>query len=175
MKRLVLLGEGHGEVSALPALVGRLLREKDTRDTLFVDHEVIREPNPVKWDKQAASPDYSKWVSRVTLAARRRSVLSCGLRLALLRGHRRPVHDRCRCRGRRGQDLLPGGGICLRRIRDLDHRRDRVPRRQEIQGWAARAIAQPQVPPWRTRIPWQEVARTKLSGLSANPGPNLAY
>jgi ketosteroid isomerase-like protein len=74
MKRLVLLGEGHGEVSALPALVGRLLREKDTRDTLFVDHDVIREPNPVKWDKQAASPDYSKWVSRVTLAARRRDV-----------------------------------------------------------------------------------------------------
>jgi hypothetical protein len=74
MKRLVLLGEGYGEVSALPVLVGRLLREKDTRDTLFVDHDVIREPNPVKWDKQAARPDYSKWVSRITLAARRRDV-----------------------------------------------------------------------------------------------------
>lgn len=72
MKRLVLVGEGYGEVSALPILVGRLLWEKDAGDTLFVDHDVIREPNPVKWDKQAARPDYSKWVSRVTLAARRR-------------------------------------------------------------------------------------------------------
>jgi hypothetical protein len=72
MKRLVLVGEGYGEVSALPALVGRLLREKDTGETLFVDHDVIREPNPVKWDKQEARADYSKWVSRVTLAARRR-------------------------------------------------------------------------------------------------------
>jgi hypothetical protein len=72
MKRLVLVGEGYGEVSALPILVGRLLREKDAGDTFFADHDVIREPNPVKWDKRAARPDYSKWVSRVTLAARRR-------------------------------------------------------------------------------------------------------
>ena len=48
MKRLVLVGEGYGEVSALPILVGRLLREKDAGDTLFADHDVIREPNPVK-------------------------------------------------------------------------------------------------------------------------------
>jgi hypothetical protein len=72
MKRLVLVGEGYGEVSALPILVDRLRREKDTGATLFVDPDVIREPNPVKWNKQAARPDYSKWVSRVTLAARRR-------------------------------------------------------------------------------------------------------
>ena len=74
MKRLVLVGEGHGEVSALPALVGKLLEEKDSRHTLFVDHEVVRKSNPVKWDKQAARPDYSKWISYVTLAARRREV-----------------------------------------------------------------------------------------------------
>jgi hypothetical protein len=74
MKRLVLLGEGHGEVSALPVLVDRLRREKDPRNTLFVDHDVIRGPNPVKWDKQAARPDYRKWVSRITLAARWRDV-----------------------------------------------------------------------------------------------------
>jgi hypothetical protein len=74
MKRLVLLGEGHGEDSALPVLVRKLLQEKDTHRTLFVDRNVIREPNPVKWDKQAASPDFSKWVARVTLAARRGEV-----------------------------------------------------------------------------------------------------
>ena len=74
MKRLVLLGEGHGEVSALPVLVDRLRREKDPHNALFVDHDVIRGPNPVKWDKQTACPDYSKWVSRITLAARRRDV-----------------------------------------------------------------------------------------------------
>jgi hypothetical protein len=74
MKRLVLVGEGYGEVSALPVLVRRLLQEKDTRHTLFVDHEVIRGPYPVKWDKQAAILNYSKWVSRVALAAQRGEV-----------------------------------------------------------------------------------------------------
>ncbi len=71
MKHLVLLGEGHGELSALPVLVGKLLREKDAAGVLFVDRDVIRGPNQVKWDKQAARPDYSKWLPRLTLATRR--------------------------------------------------------------------------------------------------------
>ena len=120
MKRLVLVGEGYGEVSALPVLVRRLLQEKDAGDTLFVDHDVIREPSPVRWDKQAASPDYSKWVSRVTLAARRRDAggvlaiydgdaptFPAGSGSRLLCGHRRPVHDRCRWRRGRGQGSSP--------------------------------------------------------------------
>ena len=74
MKRLVVVGEGHGEGSALPVLVRKLLQEKDTYHTLFVDRNVIREPNPVKWNKLAARPDYSKWIARVTLAARRGEV-----------------------------------------------------------------------------------------------------
>jgi len=72
MKRLVLLGEGHGEVSALPVLIGKLLHEKDTHRVFFVDREVIREPTPVRWNKRNKSGDFSKWISRVALAARRR-------------------------------------------------------------------------------------------------------
>jgi len=71
MKRLVLLGEGHGDVAALPVLVRKFLREKGKEDRFFVDREVIRESSPVKWDKEAASPDCTKWISRVTLASRR--------------------------------------------------------------------------------------------------------
>src|ERR1039458_1403298 len=74
MKRLVVVGEGHGEDFALPVLVRKLLQEKDTHHTLFVDRNVIRGPNPVKWDKPAARPDYSKCVARITVAARRGEV-----------------------------------------------------------------------------------------------------
>lgn len=76
MKRLVLLGEGHGEVSALPVLIGKLLQEKDAGDLLYLDRDVIRtSPSRlVKWDKPKNEPDYSQWISRVALAARRRDV-----------------------------------------------------------------------------------------------------
>jgi hypothetical protein len=37
MKRLVLLGEGHGEVSALPVLARKILREKDTEQWIVDD------------------------------------------------------------------------------------------------------------------------------------------
>jgi hypothetical protein len=71
MKRLVLVGEGQGDVAALPVLVRRLLREKESGGEVFVDHDVIRESSPVRWNKQAARPDYTKWISRVTIASRR--------------------------------------------------------------------------------------------------------
>jgi len=76
MKRLVLLGEGHGEVSALPILVTKLLREKSGSDPLHLDREVIRtNPNRlVKWDKANKQPDFSECVAKVTLAARRPKV-----------------------------------------------------------------------------------------------------
>jgi len=76
MKRLVLLGEGHGEVSALPILIARLLQEKAAGDSLYLDRDVIRTGSSrlVKWDKSKSQPDYSQWVSRVALAARRREV-----------------------------------------------------------------------------------------------------
>lgn len=76
MKRLVLLGEGHGEVAALPVLVKRLLQEKDAGSLLYVDREVVR-TNPsqlVRWNKPHQEPNYAQWISRVTLAARRRDV-----------------------------------------------------------------------------------------------------
>ena len=72
MKRLVLLGEGHGETAALPILVRKILQDR---------HEVIRLPlyDPVlrskpaqlvKWDKEKSRADYQKWIERVALAAR---------------------------------------------------------------------------------------------------------
>jgi hypothetical protein len=76
MKRLVLLGEGHGEVTALPILIRKLLRGKNAHDLLYLDGDVIR-TNPsqlVKWNKPKNEPDYSQWISRITLAARRRDV-----------------------------------------------------------------------------------------------------
>lgn len=76
MKRLVLLGEGHGEVSALPILISRLLKEKNAGDVLNLDWDIIRDrpTNMVKWDKTKQQPDFSKWVERIELAARRREV-----------------------------------------------------------------------------------------------------
>ena len=76
MKRLVLLGEGHGEVSALPVLIAKLLQEKGTGSSLYLDRDVIRTgpARLVKWDKAKKQPDYTQWVARVSLAARRRDV-----------------------------------------------------------------------------------------------------
>jgi hypothetical protein len=71
MKRLVLLGEGQGDEAALPVLVRKLLREKDNAARFFVDREVIRESNPVKWNKGEGRPNYAKWLSRITIALRR--------------------------------------------------------------------------------------------------------
>jgi hypothetical protein len=74
MKRLVLLGEGHGELDALPVLVRRLLQEKGTESSLYVDEKVIRtSPSQlVKWNKAEKKPDLSEWTNRILLAARRR-------------------------------------------------------------------------------------------------------
>ncbi len=76
MKRLVLLGEGHGEVAALPLLIKRLLEGKGAADQLYVDVGIIRTAASglVKWDKAGNRADYSTWRSRVALAGRRRDV-----------------------------------------------------------------------------------------------------
>ena len=66
MKRLVLVGEGHGEVPALPILVAKLLEEADPDQAFYPDREVIR------GDRANNRPDFSRWIARVTLAARRR-------------------------------------------------------------------------------------------------------
>ena len=49
MKRLVILGEGHGEVSALPVLARKILLEKDAERRLLVDDEIIRATIPPAW------------------------------------------------------------------------------------------------------------------------------
>lgn len=76
MKRLVLLGEGHGDVAALPILVRRLLQEKDKAHLLHVDHDVIRfgSSRVMRWDKGRKQPDYTEWIKGVTVAARRRNI-----------------------------------------------------------------------------------------------------
>lgn len=73
MKRLVLLGEGDGEVLALPILVRRILNEKAAWDTLSLDDHVIRSPASqlVKYSKQDRREDWSSWTARVKLAGRR--------------------------------------------------------------------------------------------------------
>src|SRR5678816_4489188 len=74
MTSLVLLGEGHGEVSALPVLIGKLLREKNVSTLLPLDKDVIRTHSPsglVKWNKAKNEPDFGEWIRRVTYAARK--------------------------------------------------------------------------------------------------------
>jgi hypothetical protein len=76
MKRLVVLGEGHGEVPALPILLQRILKEKNDRGSLYLDKDVIRTRSSrlARWDKGKQQPDYSSWVARVELAASRREI-----------------------------------------------------------------------------------------------------
>jgi hypothetical protein len=76
MKRLVLLGEGHGELSALPVLVKKVLAEKDLKQLLYVDKDVIRiKPcDLVKWDKLKQCEDPREWLRALTIASRRRDV-----------------------------------------------------------------------------------------------------
>src|ERR1017187_3701476 len=77
MKRLVILGEGHGETSALPVLSRRILKEKDSEQRLFVDEDIIRTHNPlglVKWNKQQGQADYEKWLWYIRIATRRSNV-----------------------------------------------------------------------------------------------------
>lgn len=74
MKRLVLLGEGHGEAGALPVLTHKLLREKEASQSLFVDGNLIRTGGVsglVKWDREKKQTDYSRWRDRIRLAALR--------------------------------------------------------------------------------------------------------
>lgn len=74
MKRLVILGEGHGEVSALPVLARRILHDKDVEKRLFVDDDIIRAHNPsglVKWNKELDRLDCEEWFKRIRIAARR--------------------------------------------------------------------------------------------------------
>ena len=70
---MVLLGEGHGEVSALPILVQKLLKEKEATRRLPLDKNVIRfgASRVFRWRRAERRPDFSEWVNGVTLAGRR--------------------------------------------------------------------------------------------------------
>ncbi len=72
MKRLVLLGEGEGEVAALPVLVRKILLGKGAAPLSLGDH-VVRARNAsglVKWNKQKDQADYADWIHYVRIAAR---------------------------------------------------------------------------------------------------------
>jgi hypothetical protein len=72
MKRLVLLGEGRGDIAALPVLARKLLQEKDPDRDFFVDDDIVRAGGAaglVRWDKEKNQADCCRWVSRVQVAA----------------------------------------------------------------------------------------------------------
>jgi hypothetical protein len=73
MKRLVLLGEGHGETSALPVLVRKVLSDRGLGSKLPLDKEVIRfgASRVFRWDKTVNRPDYREWLNAIRLAGRR--------------------------------------------------------------------------------------------------------
>ena len=75
-KSLVLVGEGHGEASALSELARKILRDKKN-ETLYVDKQVIRAHNAlglVTWDKQKNTTDCSKWIKTIGIARTRRDL-----------------------------------------------------------------------------------------------------
>ena len=77
MKRLVIIGEGHGEESALPILAKKILQEKDAERRLIVDEDIIRAHNPsglVKWNKEKQQPDFEEWFKRIRIAVRRKNL-----------------------------------------------------------------------------------------------------
>jgi hypothetical protein len=77
MKRLVLLGEGHGEVSALPVLARKILRSKNLTEQFFVDDSVIRTHNAsglLKWDKRNNQIENREWLRCVCYAAKRQNL-----------------------------------------------------------------------------------------------------
>jgi hypothetical protein len=65
MKQLVLMGEGKGEVGALPALVRKLLQEHEGTRSLPLRKDPLRMPFPIK-----GGMDCSKWVNNLKLASR---------------------------------------------------------------------------------------------------------
>ena len=73
MKRLVLVGEGHGETSALPILVRKVLLERGSEQRLPLDKDVLRfgASKVFRWDKAANRPNYAEWLRAITLAGRR--------------------------------------------------------------------------------------------------------
>src|SRR5690349_2767702 len=73
MKCLVLLGEGHGETSALPILTRKVLLEREAGIRLPLDKNVIRfgASRVFRWDKTANRPDYREWLNAIRLAGRR--------------------------------------------------------------------------------------------------------
>jgi hypothetical protein len=77
MKRLVLLGEGKGEVSGLPVLARKLLADKKGEDQLFIDYDVIRAHNAdgvVRWDKKANCLNFSQWHRYLRYATYRKNL-----------------------------------------------------------------------------------------------------
>jgi|ERR1043166_119087 hypothetical protein len=73
MKQLVLLAEGHGETSALPILVRKVLLEREPDKRPPLDKNVIRfgASRVFRWDKTANRPDYGEWLKAIRLAGRR--------------------------------------------------------------------------------------------------------
>jgi hypothetical protein len=76
-KRLVLIGEGHGEVGALPILIRKLLEERNAHEALFVDNQIIRARNPsglIKWDKKSAAANSAEWLRFLRVASLRKNL-----------------------------------------------------------------------------------------------------
>jgi hypothetical protein len=73
MSRLVLIGEGHGETSALPILVRKFLSEKGQDLPVFVDRNVIRFPSSRVFRRYEESdkPDLAEWLKALEIGVRR--------------------------------------------------------------------------------------------------------
>ena len=188
MKRLVLLGEGHGEVSALPILVKRLLKEKEAGGLLFVDPDVIRSPLSflVKWDKAAQQPDFAHWIARVMLAARRRDI---GGVLAVYdgdfprfpAGSAAPFCAATAAKSMAAAAVSNGAGkmfslsvvFACSEVPNMVGGRSGVACGPQVGGWPAGPSRQCPMSRRGSRISRQRLARTTLSLLSSGPRPDF--
>jgi hypothetical protein len=180
---LVLVGEGHGETTALPLLVQKVLLDREAGRRLPLDKNLLRflASNVFRWDKAANRQDYKEWLREIAIAGRRSeggAVLAVydgdfklfppGITFHLLRLHCSKVAGSCGCRVRCRKDFLPCGGLCLRGIRNLANRRNREPDWPSTEGRKTRPALGHSSAPRRSRVARKGVDGKALSSLPAN-------
>src|SRR5258705_13753583 len=89
-KRLVILGEGHGDVLAAQVLVMRLLKERNPWECLFLDPNTIR----VGGAEKIMGTHKQKWVNALGIAHKRGNL---GAALLLLDGDHDKVESEQFC------------------------------------------------------------------------------
>jgi hypothetical protein len=164
---LVLVGEGHGETTALPLLVQKVLLDREAGRRLPLDKNLLRflASNVFRWDKAA---NRSEGGAVLAVYDGDFKLFPPGITFHLLRLHCSKVAGSCGCRVRCRKDFLPCGGLCLRGIRNLANRRNREPDWPSTEGRKTRPALGHSSAPRRSRVARKGVDGKALSSLPAN-------